>query len=175
MVRPLGQMPHQKTVYGAKAQLIALCPGAIWVHFIQQPGEFCAGKIRVDDESGGLLNQRRHVPPVGLTRGTTLGCQILAVSRTASILPDNCVIQGARGLAFPQQRGFTLIGDPNTNDGGGFDVCLRDGLSASGQNRRPDHVRVLFYPAIVWIRALDTLLGATHYRTSSVVHKCATA
>jgi len=116
-----------------------------------------------------VLNEFGHGLPVGLIRRVPLLGQLLAVGGTASVLPYDRVIQAVAGLAFPQDRCFTLIGDADGRYVCGPNVCGRDGLTSDLQNRRPDHFRILLYPTVVRIAAVDALLGAGHHRTGGIV------
>src|SRR6185369_17588718 len=65
----------------------------------------------------------------------------------APILPDDCVVDGLTGLAIPEERGLTLVGDANGGDVG----CGEAGLFQRGvrgfELGLPDLVGVVFDPA----------------------------
>src|SRR5437867_8021796 len=51
--------------------------------------------------------------------------QGFAIGSRAPILPYDCIVDGAASLAVPDDRGFTLIGDPDPGDVTRSDLCLR--------------------------------------------------
>ena len=101
----LHQMPGQKAVHGAKAQLSPL--GAlVQVQRVQQPREFGTAEIRVRHQPGLLPDQVAFA----------FGHQFFHIGRRAAALPYDGVVHARAGSAVPQEGSFPLVGDADGRD-----------------------------------------------------------
>ena len=101
-----GEVPDEPAVHRAAQQLAPLGPGPGAGNVIQNPGDLGAGKISVDQKTGGLADV---VPDAALR-------QTLAFLRRAAALPDDGVHNGFSGVLFPDHGGLPLVGDADGGD-----------------------------------------------------------
>ena len=100
------QAPQQETVDGAESQPPGLGarPGAVDV--IQDPGDLCRRKIRIQAKArlrgDQCLVALISEPP--------------AVLRRAPVLPDNRRIDAVAGFPVPEERRLPLVGDPQPGE-----------------------------------------------------------
>ena len=76
-------------------------------HVVEDPADLAAGEIRVDEQAGLALDQRRSCPS---------RLQPLAELGGAPILPDDGVVDRLAGLAVPDDRRLALVGDADGGD-----------------------------------------------------------
>src|SRR5437660_563882 len=65
----------------------------------------------------------------------------------ASVLPDDGVVDRLPGLAIPDNRGLTLVGDANGSRVAGLRSGLSKGLERHRNLRRRDLLRIVFDPS----------------------------
>ena len=147
-----GQFPDQPCLDGTEKQIAVFgalsCTGDV----IQDPFDLCGGKVGVDHQTG--LFAERLGQPFCLQR--------IAVFRGPAALPDDCVIDGLSGIAVPDDRGFTLIGDA---DRGNFCSSCSDFihcLDSDTEHARPDFICIVLDPARLW-----KVLGKFALRTAA--------
>ena len=95
-----GEFPHQPRIDGAEGEFAAFGQFARARGVIEQPADFGAGKIGIEQQSGffakgGFMSLRP---------------QPLAQRRGAAVLPDDGGGNGDTGAAIPQHGGFALVG-----------------------------------------------------------------
>ncbi|KAG1249744.1 hypothetical protein G6F65_019013 [Rhizopus arrhizus] len=99
------QLPDQPGVHRAERQFAAFGHLARARHVVQQPGQLGTRKVRVQHQAGPRLQEV----------GVTVAAQLITHRRGAAVLPDDRAGKRTARGAFPDQRGFALVGDA---DGG---------------------------------------------------------
>ena len=133
----LGKVPHEPCVDVAKEELalFRLCPRTGYI--FQNPADFCAGKIGVNDEAGFFLDFFVKA----------LCFKGVAVLGGTAALPNDGIVHRLAGIFFPHNRRLTLVGDADCGNifrvhaGAGF--CL----GKNAELARPDFYRVMLDPA----------------------------
>ena len=131
------QTAGQKRIHRSKAQFAPLGAFARVGDGIQQPLQLGAGKIGVGDQPRAVA---QHI-------AQAVALEAFDQRRGAAALPDNGVVEGLPRLAFPQKRGFALVGDAH-----GFDIARAHAAffhrQAQGLNLTLQNVlRPVFHPA----------------------------
>ena len=132
-----GQAPQQEAVDGAESELSALGAAARARHIVQQPGDFGAREIRVEQQAGLLPDQ--VFGAVALQVRTHLG--------RAPVLPDDGPMNRHTATAIPDHRGLALIGDADGRDAAGAQARSSERFTRSRQRVAPDVLRVVLHPA----------------------------
>src|SRR5690625_4307929 len=93
------------------------------------------------------------------------GCKALLFQRLpdirrAAVLPDNGPAAGLATVFIPHQRGFPLFGNADALHIAGACVRLQPGLSTAAQHRLLDIIRLMLYPANIWVMLLEFFLAA---------------
>ena len=131
------QLPDQPAVDGAEEKIPLLRRRPRAIHIVQNPFDFRAGEIRVDDQPGLVVK----------LVGKPLTLQILADVRRLPRLPDNRVIDGPPGVLVPNHRRLALV----RNADGGKTACsqirLFERLPHDRDHRAPDFLGVVLNPA----------------------------
>ena len=136
MDAPIAQLPDEPGVDRAERQL-AVCSARTRIrHVIQQPLEFGAGKIGIDDEPR-FRGDRRFM---------TRGAKLIAQWGRTPVLPHDGVGDWAARCALPYDRGLALIGDADRGDVACADSCLGEDFVHNTRLRRPDFGRVVLDP-----------------------------
>ncbi|MNI42392.1 hypothetical protein D3C73_966870 [compost metagenome] len=152
--RAAGQLPDQPGIHRAESQLAALGHLARAGHVVQQPRELGAREIGVQHQARARL-QEVGVPVVA---------QLVAHWRGAAVLPDDGAGKRAAGGAFPDQRGFALVGDADGGDVGGGGAGIAQRFARHVQLAVPDLAGIVFHPARPWIVLAEfTLADAAHH------------
>ena len=133
-----GEPPQQIRIDRAECQLTARGPFANVRRAIQQPGEFCAGEIRIEQKPG-LPRE------LGFMAG---GLQARTKIRRAPVLPDDGAMHRAAAGAVPQQRGLALVGDADGDDVARAGAGLLHGAAATFDRRRPQIFRLVLDLAV---------------------------
>ena len=133
----VGQLPDQPAVDRAKGQFTALGRIARIGHVVQQPLQFGAREVGIDQQPGLGLDGVR----------LALLAQLRAGGLGTAVLPDDGVVHGLAGLAVPQHGGFALVGDADGPDLAGGDACLLQRCTRRGKLGAPDFHRIMFHPA----------------------------
>ena len=116
------QFPQQPGINGAKREAAGFRELAGFRDVFENPGNFAAGKVRVDQQAGALLDQIL----------VALRLELLAKRGGAAILPDNGIADGLAGRTVPDNGSFALVGDAD----GGHVARLRFGFGQSLQSNR---------------------------------------
>ena len=132
-----GQPPQQKRVDGAKGQLAGLRAGTCASDIVEDPGDFGAGKIRIQQQPGFGGD---HVL-------VAIFLEFFAKIGGAPVLPNNRPVQGSAGFTVPHQGGFALIGDADGGNVAGFDPGLAHRVAGGLQGRVPNVLRFMLDPA----------------------------
>ena len=132
-----GEPPQQIAIDGAEHQLAALGARARAGHVIEDPGDFGAGEIGIDDQAG--LGRDRRLVAFGFEFGADVG--------GAAVLPDDGAVHGLAGGAVPHHGGLALVGDADRGDVFGGDAGLLQRLAAGRDGRGPDVLRLVLDPA----------------------------
>ena len=133
---PAGQMPQQKGIDRAEGQFTACGPGAGIGHVVQNPGDFGAGEIGIEQQAGALAHQRF----------VAVLLELLAEGCGAAVLPDNRAIDRGSGFAVPQNCGFALVGDPDTGEIFGSDIVAGQHGFADFERGLQQIIRFVFDP-----------------------------
>src|SRR4051812_6527570 len=94
-----GQLPDQPTVDGAEQELAGFRAALRAGHVIQQPADLGARKVRVEQESGSLAEERLHA--ISLESLTDPGAD--------PTLPDDRRMDGSAGGAVPDDGRLALV------------------------------------------------------------------
>src|SRR5688572_6436127 len=114
MMQAVGEVPDEPGVDGAKGEFALLSTLARAGNVVEQPAEFAAGEVGIDDEPGALLDILR----------VTGGREFVAGAGGAAILPDDGVVDRLTGFAIPQHGGLALVGDADGGEVVGFQSGL---------------------------------------------------
>src|SRR5690625_2813767 len=93
------------------------------------------------------------------------GCKALRFQRPANIrspavLPDNSPADRLASVFIPHQRGVPWLGNADAFPIAGACARRHHGLSTAAQHRLPDIIRLVLYPAIIWVMLLEFFLAA---------------
>ena len=137
MVSAAGELPRKPAVDGTEAQFAALGALACARHVIEEPREFGAGKVRIQQQPGTPRNLML----------VTFGTQPPALIRSSPILPDDGACNRDAGAPIPQHRGFALIRDADGSEVARVDAGgIEDGIDR-GRLCLPDLCGVVLDPA----------------------------
>lgn len=132
-----GEIPDKPTVHRAKQNLTARCPGLQTGAAVQNPTNFGAGEVWVNQQAGFAQNQI----------GCTVGMEFVTQPRCTTTLPDNGVADGLACGLFPDDGGFPLVCDTDGGDVCGaetaFFIDFRHGQQFCGE----DLHRIMLYPS----------------------------
>ncbi|MNE23944.1 hypothetical protein D3C80_1172170 [compost metagenome] len=112
---PLGHLPDEPGIDGTEQEFAAFCTLAGAFNVIQNPLHFGAREVRIHHQTGGAADVIFHA----------VALELLADFRRTTALPDDGVVDWFTGFTFPDNRGFTLVGDTNRRDFIGTDVGFR--------------------------------------------------
>ncbi len=132
-----GQPPQQVAIDGAEQQLATFGAGARIGHVIEQPRDFGAGKIRIDDQAG--FGRDIRLVAVGLELRAGVG--------GAAVLPDDGAVDGLSRGAVPHHGGLALVGDADGGDIPGGDARPLQRVAAGGDGGDPDVLGFVLDPA----------------------------
>ena len=119
---PLGHFPHQPGIDGTKQQLAAFGAFAGAFNVVEDPFYLGAGEVRVNHQAGVVTDV--------LFQAVTL--ELFADVGGAAALPDDGVVNRFAGLFFPDDGGFTLVGDADTGDLIGINIGFRQHFHQRG-------------------------------------------
>ena len=158
-----GQAPYEERIDCAGKQFAAFGALAGAFHFVEQPCDFCAGEIRVE--------QQPRLAAEFLFQSGFL--QFFAEGRRAPVLPYNRVVDGLAGSLIPDHDGFALVGDADRSDvRRGATGFLYGGL-ARRDDGCPDLFRIVLDPTGGRIILSELLLGESPGRLLPVKQNCA--
>ena len=149
VARAAGQVPDQPGVDRAKDQFPRLGPRPCAINIVEQPCQFGAGEIGIQQKAGLFGDQQLH--PVSL--------EPLAGVRGAPILPDDGLVDRLARGAVPDEGRLALVGNANGGNLTGTVACLGQGRAAGGQNALPEVGGIVFDPARGRIVLGEFLLG----------------
>ena len=152
MRRTASKAPDQKAVDSAKQQITGLGPRPRIRHGVQNPLQFGAREIRIQQQAGLLPHT------VLMARAA----QLFADCAGAAILPDDCVVDGRAGVAIPDHCGLALVGDADACDIASLDALLCHHLAADIQRRAPQVFWIVFHPPGLREMLGELLLGRAH-------------
>src|SRR5262245_3390803 len=109
-----GKPPKKKRIDGAESELALFGCRACTLHVVKHPGDLGGGKVWIKQQSGLACYFLFVAGPL----------QRLAMLGGAPILPYDRIVDGVAGLAIPNHRSLSLIGNANPRDVPGGDVCL---------------------------------------------------
>ena len=101
-----GEFPEQPAIDCAEGELAGVCMGARARDVLEDPGNFGGRKIRIDQETSTLLDERT----------VALAAEALAEIGGAAILPDDCVADWVARVAIPYDCRLALVGDADGGD-----------------------------------------------------------
>src|SRR5580658_2339394 len=116
-------MPDEPTVDSAEGQLSSLGAGTGATNVVENPGDFCGGEIRIENEAGLVR--------YGVTGAACFqGC---ACRGGAAVLPDDGRMDRLAGCAVPHDNGLALVGDADGRHVAGARACLAQSLDGAAQ------------------------------------------
>ena len=154
-----GEAGNEKGVHRAETQLVRLRTPAR-VAGVEHSRELSGGEVGVNHQSRGGADLGLHA--VGDDAATVVG--------SAAILPDDGGAHRRAAFGLPQQRGLALIGDADGVDAARIDAGICNRPTAGGEGGLPDGFRVLLYPAWLWIRSVQAMLGTADGTTMPIEH-----
>ncbi len=131
------QLPQQPCVDRAKCKAACFGELAGVRNVFENPGNFAAGEVSVDQQPSALLYQIL----------VALSFELLAKRGGAAILPDNRVVDGLAGGAVPDNCGFALIGDADGGYLAGLCFGFGQGFQSNGDLRRCDLFGIVLDPS----------------------------
>ena len=158
MALATGQLPDQPTVDGAKRQLAALGAHACTRHVVEQPLQLGGGEVGVQHQPGLLLDHGR----------APLRTQRITAPRSAPVLPDNRIGHRLPGLAVPQHRGLTLVGDADSVNIARLQTRFLEHIQRHRVLRAPDLAGVVLDPSGMWKVLPELLLRYSRHLTGTV-------
>ena len=132
-----GQPPQQIAIDGAEHQFAAAGAFARARHVVEDPGDFGAGEIGIDDQAG--LGRDRRLVAFILQFGADIG--------GAAVLPDDGAVHRLPRGAVPHHGGLALVGDADRGDVLGRQAGLFQRLAADRDRRGPDVLGLVLDPA----------------------------
>jgi hypothetical protein len=130
---PSRQPPREKCVDSSEEDLATLSSRPQTVDLIEQVSNLRPGKVRIQDQSGLLLEQFF----------VTVAPQLLADFSSNPTLPDDRVGDWLAGVAFPKDRRLSLIGDANRGEPFRTNARLSNRFLRRRQLRFPDRFRIV--------------------------------
>ena len=165
MHKAAGQAPEKKRIDSAERKLAVFCHLARIRYLIQNPGELGRREIRIEAQS--------RLGDNGFFR--TLVFEFPAVIGGSPILPNNGPVHTLAGIAMPDQRCLTLVGDSDSGDLIQTCAALLQGFLGDTEDRAPYFFGVVLHPARLWIFLGKFLLGTGDDGSLAVEDYCATA
>src|SRR4051794_7658646 len=101
-----GEVPHEPGVDRTEQHLAGLCALSQFIVTVEQPGDFGSREVGIGNEASELLIAVSHAA----------GGDLIDQRRGLATLPDNRGSNGLTSQAIPENRGFSLIGDPDGGD-----------------------------------------------------------
>ena len=135
--RPVGQLPDQKTIDGAKQQPALGCAVARAFDIVQYPRQLGPRKIRVEQQAGAVGD---HFFVARVAQGA-------ALAGSATVLPDNRIVDRGACVLVPDNDSLALVGDADGGNFCGGDARLVDGPAAGRLRGAPQVARIVFNPA----------------------------
>ena len=132
-----GEPPQQVAIDRAEQQLASLGALSRAGDLVEDPGDFGAGEIGIDDQPGLLRDDRL----------AAFRFQTCADIRGAAVLPDDGAVHRLPGGAVPHHSGLALVGDADGGDVLGGEACLLQRLAADRDGRGPDVLGLVLDPA----------------------------
>lgn len=132
-----GELPQQPGVDRAEGEFAASGASAGAGKVIEQPGEFGAAEIRIEEQAGFAAEKR--LESAAFEPGAKFG--------GAAILPDDRAMKRAAGGSFPEQRGFALIGQADGGEIGPGEIGFGDGGERGAAGGFPEIGGIVFDPA----------------------------
>ncbi|KAG1191810.1 hypothetical protein G6F35_013735 [Rhizopus arrhizus] len=148
------QLPDQPGVHRAERQFAAFGHLARARHVVQQPGQLGTRKVRVQHQAGPRLQEV----------GVTVAAQLITHRRGAAVLPDDRAGKRTARGAFPDQRGFALVGDADGGHVGRGRSRVAQRFARHVQLGVPDFAGVVLDPARTRVVLAEfTLADAAHH------------
>ncbi len=148
-----GEFPDQPGIDGAEHQLAFAGALAAAFNVVQDPLDLGTGEVRVNHQTCGVLDVLLK----------TVALELLADLGAAAALPDDGVVDRAAGVAFPDYRGFTLVGDADGCNLVVVQIGLRQCLGHARRLSGEDFHRVVFDPACLRVMLDEFALGSAHH------------
>ncbi len=157
------QAPQQEAIDGAEGQLAPLGTSASAGNMVEQPSDFRAGEIRIEQQPGALPHQL--LGAVSFQPGANL--------RGAPVLPDDGPMNRRSAGAVPDHGGLALVGDADGGDVACAQAGLGNGLARRRQGVAPDIFRIVLHPACGGIVLRKFALCGRHLARLVVEHDAA--
>ena len=137
MCLPIGKIPDQPRVDGPESQATDPGPGSRPLGVPEQPLDLGRAEVGIQFQAGFAADQ-----PVGFV----LSQRITNVGG-AAVLPDDGVGDRLAGVAIPEQRSFSLVGDANRRDVTGRELGQAQCSFGGVQLGFPDRRGIMLDPA----------------------------
>ena len=134
---PAGEPPEQEAVDRAEREFSALGARARAVDVFEDPREFRAGEIGIEQETRALANELFRAV-AGKAR---------AVFRRAPVLPDDRAVDRPAGRALPHDGRLALVRDSDGRDVLRAEPGRGDRLACRRDRIAPDVLGVVFNPS----------------------------
>ena len=147
------QVPDEPCVDGTEKQVAAVSQFFCFGYILQDPSDFCAGEISIDEEACFFSDL---FCPACFFQG-------VAVRGSSSALPDDGIMYGSAVAFVPQDGCFSLVCDTDSGDIFSGDMQFFDCRTGNFQLCVPDFHGVMFYPAAFGIILFEFLLGSAQH------------
>ena len=153
-----GQSPHEPCVDGAKHQLTLVGTLARSGNIVENPLDFRRAEVGVKYQSGLAAYHLHH----------SLAAKLVAILRSAPVLPHDCVIYRLLGVTVPHDCGFALVGYAYRGYVLSVYVDLRYSLGYYRSLRSPYLMRIVLNPSRAGKYLFKFTLRHRAYRTLAV-------
>src|SRR5690606_8498681 len=157
-----GEIPQQPGIDRAKRQLPCLGSGPGALHIIKYPADLAGGKVRVEQQSGLVLEDGAATFALQSIRN------LLAPGAGAAVLPHDGPVNRFASAPIPQQGGFALIGDADGANVASLEPGFGECLVVTAQRTLPQVIGFMFHPAVLGEMLREFLL-TTGYPLALVI------
>jgi len=142
------QVPDEPAVHGAEGEFAVFGPLPSPVHVVEEPLDLGAGEVGVQNQPCFLLEQIQ----------VALILEAVADVGRAAILPDDGVVDRFAGLAVPDNRRLSLVGNADSGDVRRAHPRSTECFGGRPDLRGPNLVGVMFDPARIGINLFKLFL-----------------
>ena len=153
-----GQLVNQPAVDGPERQVALLGARPRALHMVQNPGDLGGREIGIKQQPTAGIQ-----PSIGV-----ILTQFPAAVCGAPVLPDDGVVDGLPGLAIPDNRGLTLVGDAAAGQFRCLDAYALQHFATDFDGVAPDDLGIVFHPAALGVDLFEFGLGRPEYASGLI-------